>query len=382
GGTNVNEVAFMRGLSLEQLQRYNEAIDTYLSIPDGRGEYYGGRATGRLMILAASDAAKDAVEKRTAQLAVDARSKDSETSRKSLQALLRLTGLKEAQQQLLDSLRDVYKNLPAYQNVPSFKLMDVGRRELKKDISVLLSGNEHQQIADELLFLGLDDEAAPEFEASQTSSDGGRATDLGYTIAVLYQRGDMANRAVAFAEPLWRNVPADYQIELIPRAQLDMLYPEPYVDSLVKYASPRGVDRRFVLSIMRQESRYRAQVKSYAAARGLMQFIAGTSDKIANELGKQNFHQDELYDPPTAILFGSQYFADLFMEFPQQPEAVAASYNGGDDNMKRWLTRSKSNSPDRYVPEIIFSQSKDYVYKVMSNFRMYQMIYDENLRSR
>ena len=105
-----------------------------------------------------------------------------------------------------------------------------------------------------------------------------------------------------------------------------------------------------------------------------------TSNKIAGELGRSNFREDDLYYPPTAILFGSKYLADLFKQFPGQPDAVAASYNGGDDNMIRWLARSKSGSPERYVPEIIFSQSKDYVYKVMANYRMYQFLYDESLR--
>ena len=131
---------------------------------------------------------------------------------------------------------------------------------------------------------------------------------------------------------------------------------------------------------MRQESRFRADVKSYAAARGLMQFISTTSDQIAQQLGRENFRQDELYDPPTSVLFGSQYLSNLFKQFPNQPQAVAASYNGGEDNMARWLARAKSNSPDLYVPEIAFSQSKDYVYKVLANYRVYQFLYSENLK--
>jgi soluble lytic murein transglycosylase len=380
GGTNVAEVAFLRGYALEKLQRYDEAIEAYLSVPDGRSEYYGGRATERLLILSGLDNAKNSIVRKTAILSADARSKDAETSRKALQSLLRITDVREEREKLLNSLQGVYKTLPAYQGLPSFKMAEVGRREMLKEEVASSGENEHKRIADELLFLGLYDEAAPELEASQSSADAGKSGDNGYTLAVLYQRGDMANRSVAFIEPLWRNVPADYQIELIPRDQLEMLYPTPYVDSLLKYAPQRDVDPRYVLSIMRQESRYRAQVKSYAAARGLMQFVSGTSDKIAGELRRPSFQQDELYDPSTSILFGSQYLSDLFQEFPNQPAAVAASYNGGDDNMKRWLARSKSDLPDRYVPEIIFSQSKDYVYKVMANFRMYQSIYDENLR--
>jgi soluble lytic murein transglycosylase len=248
------------------------------------------------------------------------------------------------------------------------------------------------------LFLGLYDEAAPELETAQKSEDGSQKTEdttsksqkpktedrtgFNYTLAVLYKRGDMANRAVAFIEPLWKNMPADYQIELIPREQAELLYPAPYTDALLRSAPERNLDPRFLLAIMRQESRYRADVKSYAAARGLMQFISTTSERIAAELGRTNFRQDELYHPPTAILFGSQYIANLFRQFPNQPQAVAASYNGGEDNVARWLARSKSDNPDRYVPEIAFSQSKDYVYKVLANYRVYQTLYDDKLKAR
>jgi soluble lytic murein transglycosylase len=256
--------------------------------------------------------------------------------------------------------------------------MEFGRKEpLHRDRDATTE-NGHQRIADELIFLGLYDEGTPELEIATPAPTG----DLAYTLAVFYRRGDMAHRAVGFAEPLWKTVPADYQIELIPRDQVELLYPAPYTDSLLKYGPPRGVDPRFLLSIMRQESRYRADVKSYAAARGLMQFISSTSDKIAAGLGRKNFRQDELYDPAVAILFGSQYVADIFKLFPDQPQAVAASYNGGEDNMKRWLTRSQSDLADRYVPEVVFSQSKDYAYKVMANYRVYRVFYDENLRLR
>ena len=381
GGTSPAEVDFLRGFCLEQLQRYDEAIDQYLSIPDGRNEYYGGRASERLLLLADNENSKPSIARRAAALGNEAKSKDLEISRRSLQSLIRLTSEKDEREKLLDRLRTLYKALPGYQNVPSFKLAELGRGP-SKDNPALSVENDHSQVGDELLFLGLYDEAAPEVEASLNLHNDRKAGDVGYSLAVIYNRGDAADRGIAFVEPLWRNVPADYQIDLISRDQLDLLYPVPYADALIKYSPPRGVDPRYVLSIMRQESRYRAQIKSYAAARGLMQFISTTADQIAGEIGRKDFAQDELYDPPTAILFGSQYLSDLFKQFPDQPAAVAASYNGGDDNMKRWLARSKSNDVDRYVPEIIFSQSKDYVNKVMASYRMYKTIRDENLKTR
>ena len=50
----------------------------------------------------------------------------------------------------------------------------------------------------------------------------------------------MAHRAVGFIEPLWRKIPADYQIELIPREQVELLYPAPYADSLLKICARAG----------------------------------------------------------------------------------------------------------------------------------------------
>lgn len=379
GGTNTSEITFLKGLVLEQMRRFAEAIEVYLSIPDGRAEYYGWRATERLKLLAKDEFAKPLVTGKFTQLTSPALPKYPDTQRKNIQAALRLTDDSTLREKLLESLRTAYAGLPAYKKIPAFELRASGRKTPVSAKPAANSGDIHQSIADELLFLGLYDEAAPEYDAAQKLKPANAAGAEAYTLAVLYERGDIANRAVGFAEPLWRAVPADYQIELIPREQIELLFPAPYADAFAKHAVPRSIDPRFLLSIMRQESRYRADVKSYAAARGLMQFISTTSDKIAGELGRENFRQDELYHPSTAILFGSQYTSNLFKLFPNQPEAVAASYNGGEDNMKRWLGRSKSDSADRYVPEIAFSQSKDYVYKVMANYRVYQVFYSDNL---
>ncbi len=385
-GTNKAEINFLRGLILQELQRVPEAIDVYLSIADGRGEYYGSLATKRLQQIAQNDLTKPFATNKLATLTASLNSTDIEANRKNAQAVLRLTENNELRQNMLEVVKKSYLSLPTYQKIPSFKLLEFGRKDVLKDKRKTAEIT-HQNIADEFLFLGLYDEATPELEASlreklpkNTGSLSDFPADTAFTLATFYNRGDMANRAVGFIEPFWRNVPNDYLIELIPREQATLLYPIPYADSLLKYSPERNVDSRFALSIMRQESRYRADIKSVAAARGLMQFISTTSDSLAVELGKPNFKQDELYNPPTAILFGSQYLSNLFKLFPNQPEAVAASYNGGEINMSRWLGRSKTEFPERYVSEIIFSQSKDYVYKVMANYRVYQMLYDENLR--
>lgn len=379
-GTNKAEITFLRALTLEKLQKFPEAVDAYLSISDGRGEYYGWRATERLRNLGVNEKTKSIIAARAERIQKSIAGSPNEEYRKKAVDYYRLTN----DLKILHPIKGFYAGSSEYQKTPNFQLPELGRKEVLREKRQESLPNSHKNIADELLFLGLYDEAAPELEISLAENAAkdqkSKTENLNYALAVLYRRGETAHRAVVFIEPLWRKVPADYLIELMPREQAELLYPAPYTDALLQSAPPRSVDPRFVLAIMRQESRFRADVKSVAAARGLMQFISSTSNQIAKQLGKENFRQDDLYHPPTAVLFGTEYLANLFKLFPGQPPAVAASYNGGETNMARWLARAKSDDPDRYVAEIVYSQTKDYVYKVMANYRVYQMLYDEKLK--
>ena len=382
GGTTPAEIRFLHGLVLEQLKRFPDAIVTYLSIPHGRNEYYGWLAADRIRILSSAPETKEFVVEMRAAASAEAAAPNGENRRTSLQKLLRLEGDADARTKYLEELRKLYASLPSYRP-PALPESTFEARNVRTARSTQ-PRRAHSSLAEELIFLGLYDEAAPEFEASVrgTIPNGKRLSpDMERTIATFYLKGERADRAAVFVSP-YAKLPSDMEPELLAREIAEMLYPAPYKDALLRHTTPRGVDPRLVLSIMRQESGFRANVKSVAAARGLMQFISDTSDRIAAELGRENFKQNELYYPPTAILFGSQYLNDLFKIFPGQPEAVAASYNGGEENMRRWYGRANSELPGRYVPEIGFAQSKDYVWRVMANYRMYLLLYDERLEQK
>ena len=372
GGTSTAEVNFLRAYALEQLGRTEEAITAYLSIPEGRNEYYGTRATQRLLNLATSEKSRSLVRMRLNALLNESKVQGAagqwEQSRAAAQASLRLTDDPQVRADALQQVQAAYSALPAYR-LPQFNKISLLKEQPVE--------NNRAALADNLLFLGLYDEALPELFVTRTQKSLGN-TDEDFTIAVLSLRAGIPNRAVRFAEQVWKTVPADYVIELAPRELVELLYPVPFLESLLHNATP-AVDPRFVLSIARQESRFQADAKSVAAARGMMQFIASTANEIATQIKLQNFQQDDLYNPDTAIRFGSQYLANLFQQFPNQPQAVAGSYNGGADNLARWIGRSRANEADRYVPEIGFTQTKDYVYKVMANYWSYQRLYNNQL---
>src|SRR5215213_1569814 len=95
GGTNTAEVNFLRAFALEQLGRTEEAIAAYLSIPDGRNEYYGTRATQRLLDLATNEKSRSLVQMRLNALLNDSKTASAagqfEQARAAAQSSLRVT---------------------------------------------------------------------------------------------------------------------------------------------------------------------------------------------------------------------------------------------------------------------------------------------------
>lgn len=159
-------------------------------------------------------------------------------------------------------------------------------------------------------------------------------------------------------------------------------YPAPYRQAILSATKPRKLDPRFVLAIIKQESVFRPTAKSPAGARGLLQLTIDAAHKYAAHAGVQGLVEGQLYQPETSILIGSEYLKELFDMFPNLPEAVAASYNGGEDNVERWVKRARQKDPGVFTSEIGFDETKNYVQKVMNNYRVYKQLYNADLSRR
>jgi len=159
-------------------------------------------------------------------------------------------------------------------------------------------------------------------------------------------------------------------------------YPAPYRLQIVSEARKRGLDPRLVLSIMKQESRFKPNAKSPSAARGLLQLTIDAAEKYGERAGIDRVTEDSLYRPDVAIAIGSEYLGQLSNMFAGLAEAIAASYNGGEDNVARWLARSNQRDTGVFTAEVGFTESKNYVYKVMAYYRAYRQLYTSDLKRR
>ena len=113
-----------------------------------------------------------------------------------------------------------------------------------------------------------------------------------------------------------------------------------------------------------------------------MQLTIDAAQKYAARAGLKQVTDESLYQPAVNIAVGAEYMAQLSRMFAGLAEAIAASYNGGEDNVARWLGRTNQGDAGVFAAEVGFGESKNYVFKVMSYFRAYRQLYDSSLRRR
>ncbi|MGB8339541.1 MAG: transglycosylase SLT domain-containing protein, partial [Burkholderiales bacterium] len=146
-------------------------------------------------------------------------------------------------------------------------------------------------------------------------------------------------------------------------------YPTPFEANVRNYAKQRGVDEAWVFGLVRQESRFMADVRSRAGAVGLMQIMPATGQWLAKKAGLKNFQASSTIQPETNISLGTYYLKYLLEELAH-PVLATAAYNAGPSRAKRWRD-DKPIDGAIFAETIPFTETRDYVKKVMSNTQFY-----------
>lgn len=150
--------------------------------------------------------------------------------------------------------------------------------------------------------------------------------------------------------------------------ELSFFYPTPYLDLIERYARANDLDEAWVLGLMRQESLFEPQARSFSNARGLMQIIPPTGQWIAKRLGVP-FDLALLNDPETNIAFGTHYLRYALSRLGHEVLATAG-YNAGPGRPKKWLADQPLEGAI-YIESIPFDETRDYVQKVLANTIIY-----------
>jgi soluble lytic murein transglycosylase len=133
----------------------------------------------------------------------------------------------------------------------------------------------------------------------------------------------------------------------------------------------------FVLAIIRQESEFDPGAVSHANAHGLMQLIPSTARAQARREGMAYQRGALTSDPEYNITLGAAHLGDLVDEWSGSYVLAIASYNAGSHNARSWVSdwgdpRSRSVDVVDWIELIPFSETRNYVQRVMENLQVYR----------
>ena len=149
-----------------------------------------------------------------------------------------------------------------------------------------------------------------------------------------------------------------------------MRYPAPYRDVMKGYVSQQQLDEALVYGLIRQESRFIADVKSSAGATGLMQLMPATARWVAQKIGLKDYRWTQTSNVATNINLGTWYLKHVLDTLDNQPVLASAAYNAGPGRARAWRADAPMEAAI-YAESIPFNETRDYVKKVMSNASYY-----------
>jgi soluble lytic murein transglycosylase-like protein len=365
------EVTYWKSRLLEASGSLAAAAEAYRSLRrEGRGDFYALRAGAALEALAPvlySGSYQEALEKGFRSF----EARNYRAAAVDLERVLSDFPGGERNAEVEKMLRLCFVQLPQYQEAARIEELQPEAflpRQPRPGVRV----NPYLQRGVALARLLCYGEAAQEFSAGLNLNDAG--LDELYTLALYYRRGGEANRSILFGEKLGDRLAADYPLELLPTRLLSVIFPTHYADLVLEAGRKQDVDPALIFSVIREESRFRSNARSNAGARGLMQLIPETADKVAASMGLKIRSYDDLYDPALSIRLGTRYLSDLIGRSQGVYVETMAAYNAGEDNADRWRKRCGAGDTDCFIREIDFDETKDYVKKILFGYSVYQRL--------
>ncbi|GJL76183.1 MAG: transglycosylase [Nitrosomonas sp.] len=155
-------------------------------------------------------------------------------------------------------------------------------------------------------------------------------------------------------------------------------FPTPHREALGPILKEQAIDEAWVYGLIRQESRFLADVTSSAGAKGLMQLMPDTAKWVARQLGIVNFQQNLVTQIDTNLRLGTYYLKHVLSTLDNQPLLASAAYNAGPGRARRWRDNDKNLEGAIYAETIPFSETRDYVKKVLKNSVYYANVLEHD----
>jgi soluble lytic murein transglycosylase len=137
-----------------------------------------------------------------------------------------------------------------------------------------------------------------------------------------------------------------------------------------------------VYSIARQESAFETSAVSSAGAKGLMQMVIATAKRTAQRAGVAFDPKRLITDAAFNARLAARHLGELMAEHKGSYILTFAAYNAGGKRVKEWLDaygdpRKAGVDPVDWIERIPFSETRNYVQRVIENLNVYRSRFGE-----
>ena len=148
-----------------------------------------------------------------------------------------------------------------------------------------------------------------------------------------------------------------------------------------------GIDRSVAYSIVRQESEFDQRCVSTAHAYGLMQVTPEAGRYVAKKFRVSYDLHRLSSDPVYNMQMGAAELGDLIQDYHGSYILAFAAYNAGRSRVHEWIERygdprDPNVDPIDWVERIPFSETRNYVERVMENMQVYRVRFGMGTRLR
>ena len=157
-------------------------------------------------------------------------------------------------------------------------------------------------------------------------------------------------------------------------------FPTGFSDDIRVNAETNSLNPYLVHAIIREESSYRMDAVSRAGAVGLMQLMPTTGSILSKQTGFKDYSTQFLYRPEINIALGSLYLKRLIEDYKGNVPLAVASYNAGPNAVSTWISRYGIDEMDEFIEKIPYSETRNYVKKVLRSYEIYERLYGSNVK--
>jgi soluble lytic murein transglycosylase len=138
-----------------------------------------------------------------------------------------------------------------------------------------------------------------------------------------------------------------------------------------------AIEPAVVHAIARQESAFNAGAVSRAGARGLLQMLPATAKNTAKKVGVPYSKAKLTSDPEFNATLGAAHLGELAANYNGSYILTFVAYNAGPGRVKEWVERygdprDPKIDPVDWVERIPFTETRNYVMRVMENVQVYR----------